>query len=688
VYFLLEAPLGESNSGPESTAHYSFARNPLERRRSDVFHEYISIPSDPRDVDYPLARSLKNTGANFMSQASDRIQIMRDQQLTRGMKALAILGFFALLASLSRAFIIGWQFVMYVHVSLYLIILAVVFLKRRLSFYFTASTIVILLFVLGVTGLVAWGLMSFGLVSLFSFCILATILFGSRMGLVASMFSLAAIGIIGGCVHTGIIAFRFNLEAFLTSPASWLTAIFAIALSAGIMVLTLGTAQAQTEELAETLEKQNEELLQANQLLKCEIAERVRAEEERQKYENRLRNAEKTEAIGVLAGGVAHDLNNILGGIVGYPELLLEDLPIESPLRDKVEAIRKLGIKAAAIVNDMLTLARRRIEFTEVVDLNSVVLDYCSSLEFDTLKKYHPLVEIEIRTDPNLMNICGLHFHMSKVIMNLVSNAAEAMPDGGKILITTENREIGEEQSSSEEIKKGKYSVLSVSDTGIGIPAEDLQRIFEPFYSKKKMGRSGTGLGMAVVWGTVTDYKGYIDIDSVEGKGTTFTLYIPSTEEQVAPARPPMPKTELRGRGESILIVDDAEEQREMASNILQELGYSVRTLGSGEEAIDYLNRATVDLLILDMLMEPGMDGLETYRKIAEIHPGQKAIITTGYAETTRIKEALQAGVGCYLKKPYRIDEIGLAVKAVLENQVNGHNKLSSQGLVGQSAIS
>jgi signal transduction histidine kinase/ActR/RegA family two-component response regulator len=660
--------------------HYASGGNPPKRCRSDVFYENISIPSDPKTIVHPLARSLENTGANFMSQASDMIQKMRDQQLTRGMKALAILGFFALLTSLSRVFAIGWHFAMYVHIAIYLVVLAIVLLKRRLSFCVRASTIVILPFILGVAGLITWGLMGLGLVSLYSFCILAAILFGSRMGLVASMISMATLGIIGGCVYTGIIAFRFNYEAFLTSPVTWLTAIFGIALSAGIIVLTLGTAQAQTEELAKTLEKQNDELLKANQLLKCEIAERVRAEEERRKYETRLWNAEKAEAIGVLAGGVAHDLNNILGGIVGYPDLMLEDLPSESPLRENLEAIRKLGIKAAAIVNDMLTLARRRSEFTEVVNLNPVVWDYCSSPEFETLKRYHPSVDIQVCTAPDLMNICGLHFHMSKVIMNLVSNAAEAMPDGGKIFISTENREIGKGQGSPQEIKQGKYSVLCVSDTGIGIPVEDLHRIFEPFYSKKKMGRSGTGLGMAVVWETVKDHKGYINVESIEGKGTTFTLYFPSTEEPVKPAKPPMPKTELRGRGESILIVDDVEEQREMVVKILQELGYSVKALGSGEEAIQYLNHETADLLIVDMLMDPGMDGFETYQKIAELYPGQKAIITTGYVETARIKEALQSGVGLYLKKPFRIEDIGIAVKAVLGNQVNGNDKSSLQG--------
>jgi hypothetical protein len=232
-----------------------------------------------------------------MSQASDQIQMMRDQQLTRGMKALAILGFFAVLASLSRVFTIGWHRIMYIHVALYLVVLAMVLLKHSLSFRFRASAIVTLAFILGVAALTSWGLMAFGLVSLSSFCILATILFGSRAGFVSSIISMITLVIIGGCVHAGIIAFRFNIEAFLTSPTSWLMAMFGVALSSGIFVFTLGTAHAQMEELANTLERKNEELLESNLLLRCEISERVRAEEERQKFKKRLRDAEKMEAI-------------------------------------------------------------------------------------------------------------------------------------------------------------------------------------------------------------------------------------------------------------------------------------------------------------------------------------------------------------------------------------------------------
>jgi signal transduction histidine kinase/ActR/RegA family two-component response regulator len=604
-----------------------------------------------------------------MNEPSDKIQRMRDQQLTRGMRVGAILGFFAVLSSLSRVFVQGWHFIMYVHVALYLVFLGAVLLRSRLSYSFRASVIVITAFLLGVFALTSWGLMAFGLASLYSFCILSTILFGARAGMLSSLASIVTLGIIGACARAGVIVFRFNVEALLTSPASWVTAMFAMALSAGIIVITLGTAHTQVEELVRTLEKRNEELLESNLSLRYEISERVRGEEQRKKLEEKLRTAQKMEAIGTLAGGVAHDLNNILGGIVGYPDLLLEELPSESPMRDTLESIKKSGIKAAAIVNDMLTLARRRIDSTEVVNLNSVVSEYRRSPEFETLRKFHPLVAIDVHLDDALMNIHGSPFHLSKMVMNLVSNAAEAMPDGGRILIATENRNIAGRTGGYEDIQEGAYAVLYVADTGIGIPREDLERIFEPFYSKKRMGRSGTGLGMAVVWGCMKDHNGYIDVESVEGVGTKFILYFPVTEQPVAQAISPSPRREFRGRGESILVVDDVREQREIASKILKELGYSVHALGSGEEAVEYLRRASADLLILDMIMDPGMDGLETYRRIAEIHPGQKALITTGFAETVRINEALGLGVGGYLKKPYLLDQMGLAVRTELDRR-------------------
>ena len=183
------------------------------------------------------------------------------------------------------------------------------------------------------------------------------------------------------------------------------------------------------------------------------------------------------------------------------------------------------------------------------------------------------------------------------------------------------------------------------------------------------MGRSGTGLGMAVVWGTVKDHNGYIDVQSIEGKGTTFTLYFPITRRETRRNERALPIEEYMGKGESILIVDDIEDQREIASRILKKLGYSVASALSGEEALDYMKDNSADLLVLDMIMDPGIDGLETYKRILDLHPNQKAIIASGFSATERVKEVQRIGAGAYIKKPYTLEKIGVAVKTELENK-------------------
>jgi len=388
---------------------------------------------------------------------------------------------------------------------------------------------------------------------------------------------------------------------------------------------------------------------------------------DQQKLQAKLQQAKKMEAVGMLAGGVAHDLNNILTGIVSYPELLLMEIPEDSPLRKPILTIQKSGEKAAAIVQDLLTLARRGVNTKDTVNLNDIITGYLASPEFEKLNLYHPLVKVETNLSKNLSYIAGSKAQLSKVIMNLISNAAEAMPDGGKIFISTENKSIDTPIKGAHDIKAGNYTVLRVSDTGMGISPEDMERIFEPFYTKKVMGRSGTGLGLAVVWAAVRDHKGHIEVKSKQNKGTTFTLYFPASSNKPIRPNAQVPLEKYMGNGESILIVDDMKEQREIACGMLRKLGYKVTAVLSGEEAIEYMKNNSTDLVILDMIMDPGIDGLETYKKILEMHPGQKAIIASGFSETEQVKEAQRLGAGTYIKKPYLLEQIGLAVRNELD---------------------
>lgn len=391
------------------------------------------------------------------------------------------------------------------------------------------------------------------------------------------------------------------------------------------------------------------------------------AEKERRELEFRLQRAQKMEAIGTLAGGVAHDLNNILAGLVSYPELLLMQIPEDSKLRKPIETIQKSGEKAASIVQDLLTLARRGVAVTEVLNINQIISDYLESPEFESLQENHPSVAVVVDLETELQNIMGSPVHLSKTIMNLISNAAEAMPDGGKVIVSTRNNYLDVPIKGYAHVDEGEYAVVTVSDTGIGIPEKDLDRIFEPFFTKKVMGRSGTGLGMAVVWGTVKDHSGYIDVESTEGQGTTFTLYFPITRRQAAGKGHGVSPHDYQGKGETILVVDDIQEQRDVATGILEKLGYKVVCVSSGEEAVEWLKSSTADLVVLDMIMNPGMDGLDTYREILKFRPGQRAIIASGFSESSRVKEAQRLGAGAYVKKPYLMEKIGMAVRDALD---------------------
>ncbi|MBN1106155.1 MAG: response regulator, partial [Deltaproteobacteria bacterium] len=221
------------------------------------------------------------------------------------------------------------------------------------------------------------------------------------------------------------------------------------------------------------------------------------------------------------------------------------------------------------------------------------------------------------------------------------------------VVVVQEDRPI----KGYDKVEEGDYVVLVISDRGVGIPAEDIPRIFEPFYTRKVMGRSGTGLGMAVVWGAVKDHGGYIDVESRLGEGTTFTLYFPASRETSPGGAERISVEDCMGKGESILVVDDVEGQREIATGVLRRLGYRVHAVSSGKAAVPFLRSLKVDILVLDMIMDPGMDGLETYEKILAIHPGQKAVIASGFSESQRVRRAQELGAGAYIKKPYTFEK-------------------------------
>jgi len=395
-----------------------------------------------------------------------------------------------------------------------------------------------------------------------------------------------------------------------------------------------------------------------------DLTEGELAKEREDELQAKLARSERMESLGVLAGGVAHDLNNILGPLVAYPELILEDIPEGSDVVEMVHDLGESARRAAAVIQDLLALARRG-NYTKVpVNLNEVVQQHLESPAFRSTRERSPMVAVEAKLDADLLSILGTTPHLLQVVMNLVANAIEAIDGAGRTRVETFSCYMDRPVRGYDTIEVGDYAVLRVSDTGSGIAEEELERIFEPFYTRKLMGCSGTGLGLAVVYGVVKDLDGYIDVKSVVGKGTEFLLYFPVTRESVEQETDDF--FSLHG-SEEILVVDDVPEQRKLASRLLMSIGYEVASVSSGEEALEYLSKHKVDLVVLDMIMEGGIDGLVTLERIRESNPDQRCIIASGFAETDRVKRALHLGIGDYVLKPYTLEKIGYAVRRELD---------------------
>ena len=397
-----------------------------------------------------------------------------------------------------------------------------------------------------------------------------------------------------------------------------------------------------------------------------DITDNIKTDAQKRQLDEKLKRAERMDSLGLMAGGVAHDLNNMLGPIVGYPELLLKKMPEDSPYRKQIARIGNAAKDAADVVKDLLTLARRGRYEMAAVDINQSLKSYFESANCYRLQEEHPDVELCVNLSDNLGLIDGSASHLGQAVMNLVVNAYDAMPTGGKLTVTTERLELEKLISGYGNIPTGEYVLLRVADTGMGIPKEAVERIFEPYYSRKKMGRSGSGLGLAVVYGIIKDHGGYYDVFSEEGKFTEIVLYFPLVSEVTEISDDDDPGA---GGHETILVVDDTPVQLEVSQMLLSSHGYTIHTVASGEEAIEFIKSHHADVILLDMIMENGLDGLDTYREIIKIKPGQKAVMVTGASLSERLMLTQELGAGPILRKPFSLKDVNRAVREALDGK-------------------
>jgi len=391
-------------------------------------------------------------------------------------------------------------------------------------------------------------------------------------------------------------------------------------------------------------------------------------QEENRRLEEKLARSEKMEALGLMAGGVAHDLNNILSGIVAYPELILEDLPEGHHHRKYLLAVKEAGERAAAVLDDLLNLARRGVVQRQILDFHRLVRDFLDSPECRGLLARNPRSRVTGDLGAGPLFLKGSAVHLHKLVMNLVANGLEAQTGGGEVRVSLRVLTGETGPSVSGEIPRGNYLALSVEDQGRGISPEDLPRIFEPFFTRKVMGYSGTGLGMAVVWGTVQDHQGYIRIRSVRDRGTLMEILLPYDSLDEPPEFLLEEGRHLTGKGETVLVVDDMQEQREVNRRLLEKLNYRVLTASSGEEALQVLESYRAEAVLLDMIMGEGMDGMSTFQEIRRRIPGQKVLMLSGYAESSRVEAVLAAGMTAFLRKPCSLERLGTVLREVLNS--------------------
>lgn len=396
----------------------------------------------------------------------------------------------------------------------------------------------------------------------------------------------------------------------------------------------------------------------------------------RRQLEEQLLRDQKMKAIGLMAGGVAHDLNNILSGIISYPDLLLLDLPEEDRLYKPLQSIRRSGVEAAEVVSDLLTVARGVAASTEVLSLNELIHNYLESPDFKELTSRHPDVRIVTELDSSLGNVDCSPIHVRKCLMNIINNGIESIKGQGTLTISSVNEfcslpattaAMGLSPAKDLCNDKRLYSKIIISDTGEGIDAKEMQHIFEPFYSTKVMGRSGTGLGLTIVWNTMRDHDGAVQVASSE-EGTSFELFFPSLNVKVNSQSKEKSRKDYTGNGETILVVDDEPRQREILKSLLGSLLYKVVVVPSGEQAEEYLLGNSVDLVVLDMLMPPGQNGRTTYENILKIHAEQKAVIASGFAKDDDVQATLAMGASAFIAKPYTIEQIGSAIYNALHS--------------------
>jgi signal transduction histidine kinase/ActR/RegA family two-component response regulator len=562
-----------------------------------------------------------------------------------------------------------------VETILYLVVLAAFFLPR-LGFGPRALMMLGAVYTLGVGLLVVGGPFGTGALWLFSVPVLAGALLdlpAAVITLLLNLVTLAGLWLAAGSpmmAPAGWASFPPGTVPILIGNFVLLDT--AAALSVALLVRRLEEALFEERTTRGALDVERRELVALNELVSREMEDRVRADRVREALEDQLRQSQKMEAIGRLAGGVAHDFNNLLTAILGHVSLALRGRDDPVRLRRRLEEIERAGGRASELTQQLLALSRKQVLQPRVIDLNECVRE----MEGILVPLVGEDVELDVELAPGTLAVRADPTQLQQVIMNLAVNARDAMPSGGRLRIETSELAAGDDRPP--DVREGRLVALVVSDNGIGMDAETRQHAFEPFFTTKRRGH-GTGLGLATVYGIVTQSDGTVTLDSAPGKGATFRILLPGADQPLPAQAPRPPASEAPGGRETILLVEDEDLLRTMTVEVLGELGYTVLAAESGRAALRRSAEVdTIHLVLSDVVM-PEMGGREAWLQVSRQHPEARVLFMSGYTDDAIVRHGVREAEVSLLNKPFTPDELARRVRAVLDGPPAAAGPLSQE---------